>query len=159
MNDTDDAVFVVEVRATDPVTLHRELAAAEGEAAEKALEEGCHGVLVTQHDFGHFTVAVSSQVPHGQTRERRAGVAKNLRRIDQWQLLADGVVVEVRSQGELYRIGEVDDVMPNGSGLWLAAEGGRGREYVDKVPGLDIWADAYLLVPCREQFGRRPRWP
>lgn len=36
-----------------------------------AIEEGKHGILVTRHGPGNYTVAISSNVPYGQTLEKR----------------------------------------------------------------------------------------
>jgi hypothetical protein len=39
-------------------------------AQQHAMGEGKHGVLVTRHGPGSFTVAVSGDVPYGITQER-----------------------------------------------------------------------------------------
>lgn len=44
-----------------------------------------------------------------------------------WQNLT-GELVEVLRHGQLYRRGRVDDAMPDGSALWIAAEGNAGRQ-------------------------------
>ncbi|MDR6688643.1 hypothetical protein J2Y41_004238 [Arthrobacter sp. 1088] len=49
-----------------------------------------------------------------------------------------GEKVEVWLEGEMYRHGLVDDVMPDGSGLWLASEGPFHREYVDVASGFEV---------------------
>jgi len=40
-------------------------------AREQAMQEGRHGILVTQHGYTSYTVAVSRDVPFGQTLEHR----------------------------------------------------------------------------------------
>jgi hypothetical protein len=35
------------------------------------MQERRHGILVTQHGYTSYTVAVSRDVPYGQTHERR----------------------------------------------------------------------------------------
>jgi hypothetical protein len=35
------------------------------------MKERRHGILVTQHGYTSYTVAVSRDVPYGQTHERR----------------------------------------------------------------------------------------
>ncbi len=47
------------------------LTAAVDAAREQAMLVGNHGIMITQHDFGSFTVALSPDVPYGQTREQR----------------------------------------------------------------------------------------
>jgi len=49
--------------------------------------------------------------------------------------------VEVRLGSALYLTGRVDMVMPDGSGLWLAADAARSRQYIDKAGGYVLWAD------------------
>jgi hypothetical protein len=34
-----------------------------------AMETGTHGILLTRHKPGHYTAALSDQVPFGMTRE------------------------------------------------------------------------------------------
>ena len=34
-----------------------------------AMETGTHGILLTRHEPGHYTAALSDQVPFGMTRE------------------------------------------------------------------------------------------
>lgn len=51
----------------------------------------------------------------------------------QWPSLR-GTAVEVWLHGRLYRQGLVDAVMPDGSGLWLAADGGTAGSSSAYVP-------------------------
>jgi hypothetical protein len=46
--------------------------------------------------------------------------------------------VEVRRGSEIYRRGHVDDTMPDGSGLWMAAEGVLGRELIWREQGFTV---------------------
>lgn len=46
--------------------------------------------------------------------------------------------VEIRRGEEIYRRGHVDDVMPDGSGLWMAADGIQGRELVWREQGFTV---------------------
>jgi hypothetical protein len=63
--------FVLEITAHDPDTIENDLNAAVEIAREQAMKECSHGILVTQHGYTSYTVAVSRDVPYGQTRERR----------------------------------------------------------------------------------------
>lgn len=65
---TDD---VLEIAAHDPDTVEKDLNTAVGIAREHAMKERSHGILVTQHGYTSYTVAVSRDVPFGQTHERR----------------------------------------------------------------------------------------
>lgn len=40
------------------------------------MRERRNGIMVTQHSFTHYTVAISREVPYGQTREQRAWAPK-----------------------------------------------------------------------------------
>jgi hypothetical protein len=62
---------VLEITAHDPNTVENDLNAAVEIAREQAMKERRHGILVTQHGYTSYTVAVSRDVPYGQTREQR----------------------------------------------------------------------------------------
>ncbi|KRE68670.1 hypothetical protein ASG92_02100 [Arthrobacter sp. Soil736] len=62
---------VLEITAHDPDTVENDLNAAVEIAREQAMKECRHGILVTQHGYTSYTVAVSRDVPYGQTHERR----------------------------------------------------------------------------------------
>jgi hypothetical protein len=62
---------VLEITAHDPDTIENDLNAAVEIAREQAMKECRHGILVTQHGYTRYTVAVSRDVPYGQTHERR----------------------------------------------------------------------------------------
>lgn len=55
-----------------------------------------------------------------------------------WQCQA-GEIVEIRNSGNVVRRGIVEAVMPDGSGLWLAANGTDHRAYFHKEIGLELW--------------------
>ena len=62
---------VLEITAHDTDTVETDLNAAVEIAQIHAMKECRHGVLVTQHGYTSYTVAVSRDVPYGQTHERR----------------------------------------------------------------------------------------
>ena len=62
---------VLEVTAHDPHSVENDLNAAVEIAREHAMKERRHGILVTQHGYTSYTVAVSRDVPYGLTHERR----------------------------------------------------------------------------------------
>lgn len=66
-----------------------------------------------------------------------------LHRTDQWQSLV-GEIVQVWLNGTLYRKGQVDNAMPDASGLWIAQEGAFQREYIGAAMGFDVWTTANL---------------
>jgi hypothetical protein len=59
------------VEGNDPHLIEADLNAAVEQARQHAMEEGRHGILVTRHGHTTFTVAVSEDVPFGQTQERQ----------------------------------------------------------------------------------------
>jgi hypothetical protein len=63
--------LVLEITVHDRATLENDLNAAVDIAREHAMTEGRYGILVTQHGYTRYTVAVSRDVPYGQTHERR----------------------------------------------------------------------------------------
>ncbi|MCU1418409.1 MAG: hypothetical protein JWP32_2583 [Schumannella sp.] len=67
----DLAADVLEINAHHPGTIEEKLNAAVSIAYERAVKRGRHGILVTQHGYSSYTVAVSAEVPYGETRERR----------------------------------------------------------------------------------------
>jgi hypothetical protein len=62
----------LEITAYDAETVENDLNTAVEIAREHAKKERRHGVLVTQHGYTSYTVAVSGDVPYGLTREQRA---------------------------------------------------------------------------------------
>ncbi|KQR62719.1 hypothetical protein ASF98_14100 [Arthrobacter sp. Leaf337] len=59
------------VESTDPRLIDTELSAAVEQARQHAMEEGRCGILVTRLGHTTFTVAVSEDVPFGETLERQ----------------------------------------------------------------------------------------
>lgn len=62
---------VLEITANDPGTIENDLNAAVDIVRGHAMRECRHGILVTRHNHSTYTVAVSRDVPYGETRERR----------------------------------------------------------------------------------------
>lgn len=58
------------VTADQPQFIAVRLDAAEKSAQERALREGCHGILVTHHGPTSLTVTLNEDVPLGITQER-----------------------------------------------------------------------------------------
>ena len=63
--------LILEITAYDPHTVENDINTAVDMAREHAMQERRHGILVTQHGYTSYTVAVSRDVPFGQTHERR----------------------------------------------------------------------------------------
>jgi hypothetical protein len=63
--------LVLEITAHDPDTVENDLNTAVDNVRKQAMQEGRHGILVIQHGYTSYTVAVSRDVPYGQTYERR----------------------------------------------------------------------------------------
>lgn len=51
-----------------------------------------------------------------------------------------GQHVEIRRHGKVLRNGVVEDVMPDGSILWISAEGAHGREMIERSEGKQVFA-------------------
>jgi hypothetical protein len=56
-------------RVKDKAELYEMLEVAVAAAQDDAFASRKHGILVTRHDFGHFSVALSTNVPFGLIRE------------------------------------------------------------------------------------------
>lgn len=67
----DHPHLVLEVTGQDPDVIQDNLTAAVEAAREQAMLAGGYGIVVTQHASDSFTVALSADVPYGQTREQR----------------------------------------------------------------------------------------
>ncbi|MBT2512530.1 hypothetical protein [Arthrobacter sp. ISL-30] len=63
--------FLLEVTGQDVRTIETDLNAAVDIALTFAMKQRRHGVLVTQNHYTSYTVAVTGEVPYGETRERR----------------------------------------------------------------------------------------
>lgn len=63
--------LVLEITAHDPGTIETELNTAVETVLTQAMREHLRGILVTQHEYDRYTVALSLDVPYGETHERR----------------------------------------------------------------------------------------
>lgn len=66
--------------------------------------------------------------------------SKGLQPVTDWNR-SPGEVVEIRISDDLQRRGRVDQAMPDGSGLWLAANGAFLRTYIHRDEYLELWAE------------------
>jgi hypothetical protein len=64
-------VLPVVVHASSAAQLQDDLTIAIDLVRLEAIEDGRHGILVTQHSYTEFTVTISEKVPYGETREAR----------------------------------------------------------------------------------------
>ena len=71
MTEATDTPYLLEVRGDNPLQIREDLNGAVDRAIAHAMKIGRHGVLVTQHSYTFYTVALSNDVPYGQIRERR----------------------------------------------------------------------------------------
>jgi hypothetical protein len=60
---------ISDFRVKDKAELYQKLDAAVTAAQTHALVDGAAGVLVTRHDFSHFSVTLSPNVPFGLIHE------------------------------------------------------------------------------------------
>lgn len=68
-----EAPYLLEVKGNEASQIREDLNAAINKAVTHAVNVGGHGILVTQHSHSFYTVALSKEVPYGQTMERRLG--------------------------------------------------------------------------------------
>jgi hypothetical protein len=61
--------LTINVQATTPENRDEKLEAAVKKLQQAATVHGRHGILVTRHEPGAYTVALSEDVPFGITRE------------------------------------------------------------------------------------------
>lgn len=66
--------------------------------------------------------------------------SKSLQPVTDWHR-SPGEVVEVRISDYVQRRGTVDQAMPDGTGLWLAADGAFLRTYIHRGENLELWAE------------------
>ena len=59
----------IDIHITSRCALHERLDEAVKNLQELAMLTGTHGILVTRNSPGHYTAALSDQVPFGMTRE------------------------------------------------------------------------------------------
>jgi hypothetical protein len=64
--------------------------------------------------------------------------------IGEWDSLA-GAIVDVYLHHDFHRRGVVEDVMPDSSGLWIAAESPCTREFIDKASGYTLKTEPRAL--------------
>jgi hypothetical protein len=62
----------------------------------------------------------------------------------QWNLLIN-TVVEIRLHGHTIRTGLVEDVMPDSSALWLAADSNNPRQIFEVSQGHQVWVTPQQL--------------
>jgi len=65
---------------------------------------------------------------------------------EDWAALIGGPV-QVRRDGAVVSAGTVDDVMPDSSALWLAADAGQGRRCYTRSEGYEVWISPRDLQP------------
>jgi hypothetical protein len=75
MTEATDASYLLEVRGDKPLQIREDLDKAVNKAIAHAVKVGRHGVLVTQHSYTYYTVALTKDVPYGQIQERRLASA------------------------------------------------------------------------------------
>ncbi|MBT2538997.1 hypothetical protein [Arthrobacter sp. ISL-69] len=57
-----------------------------------------------------------------------------------------GALVDVYLHDDFHRRGIVEDVMPDSSGLWIAAQSPYSREFIDKASGYTVWTGHWTLL-------------
>lgn len=62
-------IETIEIQVDSRHVLDERLNAAVRGLQELAMVTGTHGILLTRHKPGHYTAALSDQVPFGMTRE------------------------------------------------------------------------------------------
>lgn len=67
----------------------------------------------------------------------------------EWRHLV-GAIVEIRHKGIIVRVGYVDDVMPDASILWLAAELSQPRSMYEAAQGFSVWTDHSQVAERRQ---------
>lgn len=76
----------------------------------------------------------------------------------QWSLLLN-VMIEVRQDGKVLRAGIVEDVMPDSSALWLAADASHHRQMFEVCQDHEVWVtpqelsgDLHFRMTTRQIF-------
>jgi hypothetical protein len=62
-------IETIEIQVDNRRVLDERLEEAVRGLQEAAMVTGTHGILLTRHKPGHYTAALSDQVPYGMTRE------------------------------------------------------------------------------------------
>jgi hypothetical protein len=77
----------------------------------------------------------------------------------QWSLLLN-THVEIRQYGHLVRTGIVQDVMPDSSALWLAADSANPRQIFERCQDHEVWVtpqelsgDLHFRMTTNQIFG------
>ena len=77
----------------------------------------------------------------------------------QWSLLLN-VLVEVRQYGQVLRTGIVENVMPDSSALWLAADASHPRQLFEVCQDHEVWVtprelsgDLHFRMTTQQIFG------
>lgn len=60
----------IEIQVENRHVLDERLNEAVRDLQQVAMATGTHGILITRHEPGHYTAALSDQVPFGTTREQ-----------------------------------------------------------------------------------------
>lgn len=63
------APHFIDIKVDNRGVLDERLSEAVQGLQEIAMTGGTHGILITRHEPGHYTAALSDQVPFGMTRE------------------------------------------------------------------------------------------
>jgi hypothetical protein len=71
MTESINASYLLEIRGDKPRQIREDLNGAVDRAVTHAMKVGRHGLLVTQHSYTFYTVALSKDVPYGKIQERR----------------------------------------------------------------------------------------
>ncbi len=84
------------------------------------------------------------------------------RKHSDWSLLINAMV-EIRQNGQVIRTGFVEDVMPDSSVLWLAADHDNPRQMFEACQGHQVWVTPQALtgelsyrMTTRQIFGKNP---
>ncbi len=79
-----------------------------------------------------------------------------------WNLLINALV-EIRQNGQVIRTGFVEDVMPDSSVLWLAADRDNPRQMFEACQGHQVWVTPQALsgelsyrMTTGQIFGKNP---
>ncbi len=66
------------------------------------------------------------------------------KRYREWNRLR-GAEVEVRHDGNIVRVGTVDEVMEDSSAIWIATQGCVTRQLFEVALGYEVWVEPRLL--------------
>lgn len=90
--------------------------------------------------LGHSSVDKSTPIDSSQSKVS-CQPRGHFRLAEEWRPGRIGKVVEIRSSDILVRRGIVEAEMPDGSGMWIAADGVATRSYFDKDTGVELWVE------------------